>query len=170
MPQESVTWWENLLASNRASIANQCSVCLDYRRQLLEFAKSKGDAKELAREKARKRSEAYKRLKTHLQVDSNHPIFVPLVALPTRIERREEPIPAPQAEVSQEEWVFLQQLQARTEEGKLVHFVGPSTMGSNSGAGEMPHGLTASTCGTTAWFVTLQAKGALLGGSVRFMT
>ena len=37
--------------------------------------------------------------------------------------------------MTQEEECFARRLNARTEEGKVVHFVGPSTLGSNSGVG-----------------------------------
>ena len=136
MSDDKVAWWEQLLAANRASVANQCAVCRDYRRQLLAFAKSKGDEKELARDKARKRGIAHKSLKKHLQADSNHPTFVPLVPLPTRSAMQESNhAPAAQPDLTQAEQVFLRQLNARTEESKTVHFVGPSAMGSNSSAG-----------------------------------
>ena len=37
--------------------------------------------------------------------------------------------------MTQEEECFARRLHARTEESKVVHFVGPSTLGSNSGVG-----------------------------------
>ena len=84
MTQESIQWWEELLANNRAAVANQCVQCRDFRRELLLHAQSKGDEKELAKEKARKRSKAHDGLKRHLQSDSDHAVFVPLVSVPTR--------------------------------------------------------------------------------------
>jgi hypothetical protein len=142
-----LTWWNDIIARFTREDEASCSTCRGLRLLLRDNASSNNDHVDVARDKRKANSRAYKDLLKHMgRDDIQHPLFpiapffpTPLFVWNPVLKRFNDPIDDDPAE-SIEELAFIDVLDSQQDEGHPCHFVGGDGLGPGSDARRRPNG------------------------------